>query len=158
MSEWGSHKKYSKLAIKNNFETLKHGQIVATELSRAQLCPWHSNCVRTVSGLGIGWVAALMVWRSWLSFSRKDSRPLLNTNFFVLSKIFAKFDADELEAWHDMKRNSVRDGDKLCPVTWDAEELEAWHEEEQCYTRRSKNWPHMLFFTFIEQLEFKNWK
>ena len=38
MSEWGSHNKYSKMAITNNFVTLKHGHIVATELSRAQLC------------------------------------------------------------------------------------------------------------------------
>ena len=26
----------------------------------------------------------------------------------------------------------------------------------QSYSRRSKNWPHMLIFTFIEQLELKN--
>ena len=37
MSRWGSHNKYSKMAISNNFVPWKHGHIVAIELSRAQL-------------------------------------------------------------------------------------------------------------------------
>ena len=38
MSRWGSNNKYSKLTIANNFVPWKHGHIVVTELSRAQLC------------------------------------------------------------------------------------------------------------------------
>ena len=40
MSRWGSHNKYSKTAITNNFVAWLHGYIVATELSRAQLYFW----------------------------------------------------------------------------------------------------------------------
>ena len=43
MSEWGSHNNYSKMAITNNFVALKHSHIVATELSRAQLCFPHRD-------------------------------------------------------------------------------------------------------------------
>ena len=35
--EKNKYNKYTKMAITNNFVALKHGHIVATELSRAQL-------------------------------------------------------------------------------------------------------------------------
>ena len=45
MSRWGSHNKFSKMPIINIFVPWKHGHIVATELSRAQLWLPHSNIV-----------------------------------------------------------------------------------------------------------------
>ena len=41
MSTLGNYNKYSKIAITNIFEAWKHGQIVAKELSRAQLYSTH---------------------------------------------------------------------------------------------------------------------
>ena len=43
MSRWGSHNKNSKMTNINNFVPRKHGHIVATELSRAQLCSVQSH-------------------------------------------------------------------------------------------------------------------
>ena len=42
MSRWESHNKNSKMTNTNNFVPWKHGHIVATELSRAQLWNFYS--------------------------------------------------------------------------------------------------------------------
>ena len=64
MSRCGSHNKYSKMAITNNFVPWKHGHIVAKELSRAQLCRQTTNVIwvrrsAAVSQLSIGLLLAL---------------------------------------------------------------------------------------------------
>ena len=56
MSRWGSHNKNSKMTNTNNFVPWKHGPIVATELSRGQLC----KIYLTLLSLVFEWILVLL--------------------------------------------------------------------------------------------------